>query len=285
MARRQGQTRREKERLRLLEAGTDDHYEDVELYDHEYEDREHDVDWYRQLANEREPSLPIVELGAGSGRVTCPLVEDGHRVIAVDRKDTMLAMLQRRLTEQSTRDKVQVVEADMRKLPLPDASTELVISPFNALMHLYTWQDLLRCFQEVTRVLMPGGVFAFDVELPDLEWLRWDPDKRHAVTRFTHPRTGEKLVYSTNHRYDPRTQVCHIRLYYDDAPPKGRRFVPPDKPRKLVHLAHRQIFPQEVGLLAHAAGLTLLDHTGDFEGVSLGPAVQSQVVLCTKPRS
>ena len=100
-----------------------------------------------------------------------------------------------------------------------------MIAPFNVLMHLYSWQHLLACFREVHRVLEPGGRFAFDVLLPDFEWLRWDPNERHAVTRFTHPRTGEKLIYSTNHEYDPNTQICHIRIYYDDASARAVRRV------------------------------------------------------------
>jgi hypothetical protein len=172
----------------------------------------------------------------------------------------------------------------MRELPIESASVEIVIAPFNALMHLYDWQSLLRCFREVERVLVPGGAFAFDVQMPDLEWLRWDPEVRHAVTRFVHPRTGEKLVYSTNHTYDQETQVCHIRIYYDDAPPSGRRFVPPPKPKHLVHLAHRQIFPEEVRMLVATAGLQLLALNADFTTRALVEAKESQVAVCGKPR-
>jgi hypothetical protein len=92
------------------------------------------------------------------------------------------------------------------------------------------------------------------------------------------------MVYSTNHRYDPESQVCHVRIYYDDAPPPGRRFVAPPQPRKLVHLAHRQIFPEELRMLVTMAGLLIESHTGDFEGVALGPGVQSQVVIASKPK-
>lgn len=267
---------------RLLRRGTVEHYRDTELYDFEYEEREDDRQWYRKLARERAPTGPILELGAGTGRITCPLAQDGHTLVALDHMKSMLAALRRRARRDGVEDAITPIEADMRALPLGDASMSMVIAPFNALMHLYTWADLLACFREVARVLVPGGTFAFDVELPDLEWLTWDPEERHAITPFTHPRTGERLIYSTNHSYDPGSQVCHVRIYYDDAPPPGRRFVPPEKPRKLVHLAHRQVFPEEARLLVSAAGLRLHSHTGDFEDVSLGPSVQSQVIVCTK---
>jgi ubiquinone/menaquinone biosynthesis C-methylase UbiE len=277
------QTRHQAEHERLLHLGTVEHYRDTALYDFEYGDRDNDVSWYRALARVRAPTRPILELGAGTGRITCPLARDGHALIALDSMQPMLAALRRRAKDEGLEGSIRTVVADMRALPLPDASVGQVISPFNALMHLYTWQDLLACFREATRVLVPGGAFAFDVELPDLEWLTWDADDRYAVTPFVHPENGARMVYSTNHRYDPETQVCHIRIYYDDAPPPGRRFAAPPQPRRLVHLAHRQIFPEELRLLVATAGLELESHTGDFEGVALGPGVQSQVVIATKP--
>ncbi len=285
MTRGSRRTRREAERERLLERGTTDHYLDTSLYDHEYADRQDDIAWYRKLAREHQPDGEILELGAGTGRITCPLADDGHRLVALDNLEPMLVALRERVHDQGLAQSIRVLQADMRELPLPDGSVPMVIGPFNALMHLYTWQDLRRCFKEVARVLAPGGVFAFDVELPDLEWLTWDPNKRHAVTPFTHPESGKRLIYSTNHRYDPHTQVCHIRIFYDDAPAPGRRFVPPARPRKLVHLAHRQIFPEEVRLLVDVAGLRLESHTGDFLGISLGPGVQSQCIVCARPRA
>jgi ubiquinone/menaquinone biosynthesis C-methylase UbiE len=267
----------------LLIAGTDEHYLDAQLYDYEYADRVDDVRWYRTIARERADDDGIVELAAGSGRISCPLARDGHRVIALDRKKEMLDALRKRAEGKAWADRIEVIEADMRELPLPSASIGLAIAPFNGLMHLYTWQDLLACFREAHRVLRPGGAFAFDVMLPDLDWLMWDPDERHAVTRFVHPTTRERLVYSTNHTYDRQTQVCHIRNFYDAAPPRGRKFRPPAEPRRLVRLAHRQIFPEELRMLVATSGLQLQSHTGDFHDVPLREARDSQVVVCIKP--
>ena len=278
-----GADARAQELQRLLDAGTRDHYEDAALYDFEYSDRVEDIRHYRGLARELGDEVDVLELGAGTGRITVPLARDRNRVVALDLCTPMLERLEAALTRAGLRDRVTTVQADMRVIPRADASCGLVIAPFNALMHLYTWRDLLACFREAARVLRPGGTFAFDVQIPDLEWLRWDPEVRHAVTRFVHPVTREKLVYSTNHRYDAATQVCHIRIYYDDAPPSGRRFVPPEVPRRVVHLAHRQIFPEEVRHLVANAGLELVSLTGDFRGRPLGDAEDSQVAVCVKP--
>ncbi|MEM6290941.1 MAG: class I SAM-dependent methyltransferase [Myxococcota bacterium] len=269
---------------KMLERGTTDHYVDTALYDYEYAERTADVRWYRRIArNILDKGDRIAELGAGTGRITCPLARDGYHIDAVDLMPSMLEALDARRQKKAWRDRITLHEADMRDLPLDDGAVDLVISPFNALMHLYTWQDLKACFDEVYRVLKPGGTFAFDVQVPDMDWLLWDPDERHAVTRFVHPESGETLIYSTNHRYDPSTQICHICIYYDEAPPRGRRFVPPSKPKRLVRLAHRQFFPEELRALVSMSGLTLQSHEGDFDGSMLGNLSESQTVVCTKP--
>ncbi len=275
---------RERELADLLSRGTAEHYVDPILYDSEYVEQADDVDWYSALADERATGGTVLELGIGTGRIAIPIAQAGHHVIGIDRMQPMLDHLHAKLTalEQAgepVRGRIETMLGEMTDIPLPDASVELVIAPFNCLMHLYTWQDLLACFRAVFRVLRPGGTFGFDVLLPDIEWLLLDPEERHAVTRFKHPRTGEPMIYSTNHTYDPDTQVCHIRLYYDE----GTRLRPRAKPREVVQLAHRQIFPEEVRALLSWAGFELESQSGDFLDLGLTGDVEVQVVVCRKP--
>ncbi len=263
-----------------LVRGTTEHYQDTALYDFEYRDRVHDILWYRRIAAKHARGGPVLELGAGTGRITVPLLDNDHHVIALDRMRSMLDALCAKLCHEQ-RERVRAVEADMTALPFGDATIPLVIAPFNVLMHLYSYEHLLACFREVRRVLVPGGTFAFDVQLPDLEWLCWDPDVRHAITPFVHPTTHERLVYSTNHTYDPATQICHVRIYYDVAPPRGRKFIPPKRPKRLVHLAHRQIFPEELRGLLVTAGLRIESVCADFREHPLWAGIEQQVVVCT----
>lgn len=279
-----GGSRKSDRQAALLRHGTSDHYVDAALYDFEYKDRICDVAWYREQLGP-EP-IRVLEIGAGSGRITLPLLGDGHTVTALDRMGSMLERLQENLVEQMNagslpEDAGEHLEAslgDMRKLPFAHASFDWVIAPFNSLMHLYTTEDLQACFTEVARVLRPGGRFALDVLLPDFDWLMWDPEERHSVTPFVDPTSGEKMIYSTNHTYDYETQVCHIRLYYDSASTWGL----PSPGGKIVHLAHRQIFPEELRLLLRASGFEIERLTGDFDGGPLAIETESQSCVCRK---
>src|SRR4029079_17994840 len=114
------------------------------------------------------------------------------------------------------------------------------------------------CLRQVVQHLAPGGAFAFDVQLPDLAWLIRDPMKRGARTRFTDPTTGRAMLYSTNHDYDPVSQIVLIRLYYepaDDGPgaAAGRGAAPGRPTVRVVKLSQRKFFPAELeALVAHA---------------------------------
>ncbi len=276
--------RRAQELERLLDRGTEDHYLDPVLYDFEYGDETEDIEWYLSQVAQHAPGGPILELGAGTGRIALPLAEAGHEILALDRMSEMLDHLVEKsdALPVAARSNLEPILGDMTELPLEDESVQMVIAPFNALMHLYDWRQLHRCFQEAFRVLEPGGTFAFDVLLPDIEWLTLPPDERHCVTRFEHPQSGEKMVYSTNHTYDHATQVCHIRIYYDRD--TGKKFRPPKRPLKLVHLAHRQIFPEEIRALLGLVGFDEPEMTGDFRSHGLDAETEAQCIVAHKPR-
>jgi SAM-dependent methyltransferase len=283
-----------------LERGTVEMYLDAELYDHEFRRRRHDVAWYRQLATDMASAHPhasgtIIELGSGSGRLLVPLVRDGHRLIGVDLSRDMLQRCRDRLMRAGKKAAARalLVHADFRELPLQVSKSErfrLILCPFGGLHHLYTRGDLERFLSEVRRLLHPDGLFAFDVINPDPHWLSRDPTKRWSRTRFKHPRTGERLIYSTNHDYDPESQVLFIRLFYEPDLSQSAR-TEADRaastalvsPPRTVHLTQRQFFPAELEALLHYNGFTLWHRAGGFDGQPLSP-VSAEQVICARVR-
>jgi SAM-dependent methyltransferase len=272
-----------------LAAGTTEHYEDAQLYDHEYKRRKDDVRWYRRLAREvlGDPAAPrkarprgrshaILELGCGSGRTLLPLARDGFDVTGVDAAPAMLARCRSNVEKLplAAHARVTLHAGDFRAVQL-GRRFPLVICPFNAFMHLYERRDVERFLTVVRRHLAPGGIFAFDVLNPDLGWLARDPNRRWARTRFRHPRTGKWMVYSTSLSYDAALQVAFMRIYYE--PETGGK-------TRVVRLAHRQFFPLELEALLHYNGFEVLAHEGGFDGGALVPEAEEQVLRCRASR-
>jgi SAM-dependent methyltransferase len=261
----------------LVDAGSREHYQDAALYDYEYRRRRADVTFYRELATKRLGNAGrVLELGAGSGRVTVALARDGHEVVAVDRSPEMLARLRARVDKlpRAVARRITVVRGDLRDFDVP-GTFPLAVAAFNVLEHLYTRGEVDLCLRRVRARLAKGGAFAFDVQLPDMLWLTRDPEKRWAKTRFTDPTTGRAMYYSTNHDYDPIGQIALIRLYYEPVDGKG--------PTKIVKLSQRKFFPAELEALVAHAGFRLAERYGDFSWRPLAPSdekvPESQVLV------
>ncbi|GGF49473.1 hypothetical protein GCM10011519_24280 [Marmoricola endophyticus] len=91
----------------------------------------------------------VLELGAGTGKLTRTLVELGHNVMASDPDERMLAVLEQRAPGAHVRTH------GAEDVPLPDAIADVVISA-----QAWHWFDHERAIPEIARVLKPGGVLA-----------------------------------------------------------------------------------------------------------------------------
>jgi SAM-dependent methyltransferase len=88
----------------------------------------------------------VLELGAGTGKLTAQLVDLGHDVMATDPDQAMLERLSRNLPE------VRTLQAHAEELPVGDRSYDAVVAA-----QAFHWFDLDRALPEIARVLKPGG--------------------------------------------------------------------------------------------------------------------------------
>ncbi|MFJ5924423.1 class I SAM-dependent methyltransferase [Kitasatospora sp. NPDC092948] len=95
------------------------------------------------------PGRRVLDLGAGTGKLTGCLLAAGVEVVAVEPDRAMLAELRRELPE------VRALTGSAESIPLPDGSVDAVVSG-NA-MH---WFDMDAAAPEIARVLAPAGVLA-----------------------------------------------------------------------------------------------------------------------------
>ncbi len=88
----------------------------------------------------------VLELGAGTGKLTRVLVAMGHDVHATDPDEAMLAVLEAQVPG------VRTTVAGAEEIPLADRTVDAVVAA-----QAFHWFDLDRALPEIARVLRPGG--------------------------------------------------------------------------------------------------------------------------------
>lgn len=106
--------------------------------------------------------LDVLDLGAGSGRLSLALAPEARALVSTDGSEEMLSLLDRKLADASLPRNWRTVVADHRSLPLADESFDLVVAGWTigylADADNPDWEsDLSLVIGELHRVLKPGG--------------------------------------------------------------------------------------------------------------------------------
>ena len=132
-----------------------------------------DLPLWRSLAAEY--GDPVLDVGAGTGRVTLDLARAGYRVTALDREAELLSALNVRLGENRpiatviSQAPVTTVVADARDFDLGELRFPLVIVPMQTIQLLGGADGRIAFLRCARRHLAPGGVLAVAIaEVLDL---------------------------------------------------------------------------------------------------------------------
>jgi len=145
------------------------------------------------------PGELVLDVGAGTGALTGPLVDAGARVIAIELHPDRLDALRRRFGDGT----VKVVKADAGSLRLPRRPFRVVANPPFAVT-----SPLLR------RLLAPGSrLVAADLVLPRPAAVRWASGRAPGAGRWQrshHIGIGRRLPRTA---FDPPAPVdCHTMV-------------------------------------------------------------------------
>jgi SAM-dependent methyltransferase len=160
--------------------------------------------------------LDVLDLAAGTGKLTAGLVAEGHRVTAVEPNEQMLSELVRRVHD------VRALPGHAEHIPVPDQTIDAVF-----VGTAFHWFDQEKALPEIARVLRPGGVLAamwLDTD-PDVAWLEEfqqlsntsvESQRQDPVDVMAHPSFGpaEHAVFPHVHRRDsPEATVAWINTH------------------------------------------------------------------------
>ena len=234
------------------------------VYDLEY-DHVYDIPFWLSLA-EREVG-PVIEWGAGTGRIAVPLVIAGHDVSAVE---VSAGMVDR------GREKGQAVEwvvGDMRDAKI-ERSYGLAVCAFNSFLCLRSTEDALAFLRNAHEHLVPEGLLGIEVSAFSPEELAGGPELRHDFTRQLSDGRLDRFSVST---YDAATQLMHMRLFYERYDGSSSF-----ESRMAQDLTIRTTNRDELLLMLRLAGFEAEEIYGDFEGGTFHARSDHLIVLARK---
>lgn len=222
------------------------------FYDAEHDGLQDDLRLYRNLVVQG----PVLELGAGTGRITAALVADGHEVWAVERSPAMLARARRRLDSVPGVHLVPAGAEDLQTAGL-NRHFRVALLPLNFLWHLPDSSGQLHVLQVVRRLLVPRGLLVVDLTNP---LAMADRAAQGEVRQRFHTTTERGSLICTSATWDDQgEQTLAVDLIYDETDAAGQVH------RTTAQVTFRYLYRFELELLLLGAGFELAQLYGSYD--------------------
>jgi len=151
----------------------------------------------------------VLDVCCGSGDLSRVLAERGYRVTGLDGSHEMLACARRQAPA------AEFLLEDARNFSVP-AVYDAALSTFDSLNHVLTLAGLESVFQNVSRALVSGGLFVFDMNMQEAFETMW---------RGSFSSVEDEAVGITSGSYDAAEKIgsAHVTLFRSDGAGVWRR--------------------------------------------------------------
>jgi len=240
------------------------------FYDPVYAQVRDGVDNEYYLSRMASAGGPVLEIGAGTGRLLREALRRGIDAWGIDVSPTMVERCRAQLPPEA-RERVSVADAVSTRL---GRRFVLVVAPFRVLSHVPEIEDQMRLLDTAYEHLVPGGALVFDLYVPNLKLLlegmsencdfdgEWAPGRR--LRRFTSS-TPADLSRQTN----------RVRMRFEWEEEDGKH-------SGTWEFDMRFFFRFEVEHLVARSRLRLEALHGDFAGGPLTADSREYVVACRR---
>ena len=223
------------------------------FYDLEYGHKEDDLEFYLDVA--QQIGSPILEIGAGSGRISLPLVQEGHTVYGIDNSAEMLSLAEQKRSQLSPdlQKRAHFSVQDMTEFELP-LKFPLCIMPFRVFLHNLSTGDQIATLDCIYEHLEPDGILAFDLFVPLYNMLarsEWSETYTPDELAGDH----DDLTVTSHVVHDPAKQLLTINNRYRQNRENFER-----------QMQYRYIFRYEMEHLLSMCGFAVEQVYGGFEG-------------------
>lgn len=219
---------------------------------------------------------PVLEMGAGTGRLALPLAAAGADVWALDASQAMLTTL----VAKPGGERVRPLLGDMARPPLRSgAGFSVVLCAFNSLFNLPDAAEQRLCLQAAAGLLAPAGRLIVETSLPgtghepgETEGIATEPGEFQVDSVDVRAIESDRVVLSA-WQHDPVSQ--NIRGQMIDITAAGIRL----RPWQL----HYRTAPQ-LDAAARDAGLELVERWADWQGGRFDPVLSTEQIALYRRR-
>jgi SAM-dependent methyltransferase len=204
----------------------------------------------------------VLELMAGTGRVSIPLLRAGVKLTCVDISEGLNAVFREKLEQLGLQ--AEVVTADVCELDL-GKQFEMAIIPFSSFSHITAPGDQLEALRRIRTHLKPGGRFICTLANPAIRRQAINEQLRLYRT-YALPGSGGKLLLWGREQFIDDGQVVQALQFYEEYDAAGVM-----TRKRLLELHFALISKADFEALAQKAGFAVKALYGDHERAAFDP--------------
>lgn len=209
---------------------------------------------------------PVLELAAGTGRLTQLILDLGLDYTGIDLSDECL-----KNAIQNYGNRATFYQGDMREFEL-DQQFKFIFIGFNSFLHNLTDADASRSLQSVFAHLKDDGTFLLSIFIPNPFFLYRKENKLYPATSQFEFEGAQCRIMEKN-TFDEATQINHLTWQLErDGNLDNEKY----------QFSMRMFYPHMMDILLSDAGLRITEKMGDYDGSPMDEESGMQIYVCAK---
>jgi SAM-dependent methyltransferase len=234
-------------------------------------DRTNEIEFWQAFAGKYGDKL--LELGAGTGCFTIPLLQMGYHISALDISAEALSYLKLKADKLQYGGELKIIQRDMRNFDIDDKLTACFAS-YSTFQYLLCQSDQLHCLQAVHRHLLADGILCLDLD----NEITKHPDSlpfTELYNEFNHEYQAQISLYTswdTSENDSQRNWHDYYQVEYKD----GRKMDFTNE------ISLKAIKLNEIRLLLKEAGFCIMKTYGDYDYCEYAVETPRMIIIAQK---
>jgi len=220
------------------------------------------------LASTAQIKQPVLELMAGTGRLTIPMAKQGVNITGLDLSKEMLAKAETNAKQAGVN--IPFIHGDATNFQL-NKKFGLIIIPASALLLLDSKESIEKCLKCAKDHLLPGGKLIIDViTLACIE--KTPRDNKFKTHRYTSSSGKDVDVVLTDFQYDSAEKLFSYNFLPQDT--VSGQEIRRDK------VTLKMYTPEELRALLYQQGFNISKEYGDYSRNPFHHQSMHQIIVC-----